>query len=463
VKSFALWVALLAACGHRHTSTVDATLAPDACTALTCFQFDCSVKHAPPTSVSGIVYAPNGTLPLYGVNVYVPASDPGPLTQGVTCSRCGDGLQGGSLAAAVTDEAGHFSLTNVPATNGVPIVIQVGKWRRQLKLDTVAACQDTPIDPVDTTLPKSRTDFTPSTSGVDLPKIALSTGVADALECLPLKLGIDPTEITSSTGTGSLHLYSDTSSPGRGAGTFNATWPGGNAPMTDSAVMWGTTSTLAPYDIVMLSCEGDQYPVTKPQSSLQALHDYADVGGRIFMSHWHNIWIGGERGNAMHGLPDWQTAATWTFAGNPNPDTLTATIDEVNNPKGQSFATWMLNVMGSTTRDLITVAQARDTSSGVNAVTTERWVYLDPATSPNVTGAMNFQFTVPMQDMPADRCGKVVFSDMHVSADSSSSPAVAYPGGCAHDAMGNLKPLTAQEKALAFMFFDIASCVSNIP
>ncbi len=105
----------------------------------------------------------------------------------------------------------------------------------------------------------------------------------------------------------------------------------------------------------------------------------------------------------------------------------------------------------------------RDTASGVNATTTERWVYMDTTTSPGYAGAMNFQFTVPMQVTPDQRCGKVVFSDMHVSADSSSSPGVAYPGGCAHDAMGNLKPLTAQEKALAFMFFDIASCVSNIP
>jgi hypothetical protein len=49
-----------------------------------------------------------------------------------------------------------------------------------------------------------------------------------------------------------------------------------------------------------------------------------------------------------------------------------------------------------------------------------------------------------------------VFSDMHVSGDSSSAPGKPYPTGCSTAA------LTPQEKALAFMFFDIASCVGVI-
>jgi len=49
-----------------------------------------------------------------------------------------------------------------------------------------------------------------------------------------------------------------------------------------------------------------------------------------------------------------------------------------------------------------------------------------------------------------------VFSDMHVSSDSSSKSGTAYPGGCSNT------PLTAQEKALAFIFFDISSCVGAL-
>jgi hypothetical protein len=112
----------------------------------------------------------------------------------------------------------------------------------------------------------------------------------------------------------------------------------------------------------------------------------------------------------------------------------------------------MINVMGSTTRDEITVNQARITASSVDPTKAERWAYLEDGgdQTPQI-----FQFTTPNEQPLADRCGKVVFSDMHVSADSRSRPDTAFPMDC-EDA-----PLTPQEKALAFMFFDIASCVAG--
>jgi hypothetical protein len=469
VRRLLCTLVFVAACAHHNKggddSQADAAYVPDACEGLRCYQVDCEAKNLPPTTITGTVYAPNGTLPLYGVNVYVPETDPGPLVDGATCSRCDAGLQGGAIVQAVTDEQGNFTLTDVPATMNVPVVIQVGKWRRQLNIPNVAACQALPADKLDTTLPKSVTDMTADTTSVDLPRIAISTGGADALECLIRKLGVDDKEITTMGQGGRINLFSNLSAAGKGVSSFRTTnWTGGTGAFADSQNLWNPTTpytggvnTLKNYDMVFLSCEGAQYPATKPQNSLQAMSDYADLGGRVFMSHWHNIWISGEQGHqATHGIPSWEATSTWTFAGNPNPDTLTATIDEVGNPKGVSFAKWMDYVGGSMTHDLITpVDQSRNTASGVNG-DTERWVFLDPATSPNVAGAMNFQFTTPQAVDSSMRCGKVVFSDMHVSADSSSSAGTPYPGGC------SMAPLTPQEKALAFMFFDIASCVGSI-
>jgi len=469
VRSLCVVVLLVGCASHHHRNSdagdVDAAYIPDACVGLPCFQFDCASKTdpmgnpLPPTTLTGTVYAPNGTLPLYGVNVYVPASDPGPLPDGASCDQCAAGLSGGSLTAAVTDENGKFTLTNVPATNDVPVVIQIGKWRRQLKIPAVAACQVMPLPAAETSLPKSRTDITAMTTSVDMPRIAVSTGGADAIECLILKLGIDPKEIGASTRDTMIHLYTNPDN-GQGAATFKANWPGGTDPMTHSSAFWNDVNNLKKYDIVMLSCEGSQGASTKTQPMLQAMHDYADAGGRVFASHWHNIWISGEQNKAAHGMPDWESVASWSFAGNPNPDTLTAMIDQVNNPKGVSFATWMVNVGGSTTLGKLKVTGARDTCSSVDTTKAEQWVYLDPATAGGSASlpasSMNFQFTTPQNVAADQRCGKVVFSDMHVSADSGSSPGTPYPNQC------STAPMTPQEKALAFMFFDIASCVGSI-
>ena len=72
------------------------------CQGLECFQVDCP-NVGETTSVSGIVYAPNGTLPLYNVTVYVPNGTPGAFPAGAQCDRCGTVLSGNPLVETVTD------------------------------------------------------------------------------------------------------------------------------------------------------------------------------------------------------------------------------------------------------------------------------------------------------------------------------------------------------------------------
>jgi hypothetical protein len=388
------------------------------------------------------VYAPNGTLPLYGVTVYVPASDPGPLADGVQCGNCAVSLPGGSFAVTTTDESGHFTLSDVPSAANVPLVIQVGKWRRQLTLSTVASCQDTALPAAQTTLPSNRSEG-------DMPQIAITTGNADALDCLVRKLGIDDSEITTDGQGGKVQLFN-----GNGASKFVSGFAGGTGNFAAATSLWNTVDKLDNYDIVLFSCEGGQHPETKSQAALQAVHDYADRGGRVFLSHWHNIWVGGDQNDANHNIAEWKSIATFDFAAAQKETTQLTFVDETA-PKGPSFASWLQNVGGTTIRDQLTVTDPRYTCQSVDAAKAERWVYVDPAQSTPLgkTGVQDMLFTTPQTEPAGDRCGKVVFSDMHVSAGSSSKPGTAYPGGCSAD------PLTPQEKALAFIFFDISSCV----
>jgi hypothetical protein len=119
-----------------------------------------------------------------------------------------------------------------------------------------------------------------------------------------------------------------------------------------------------------------------------------------------------------------------------------------------SFATWLLNVGASTTRGEVPVSQPRYTAQSHDATKADRMVFVDAAQSlVGLNSVQDVLFTTPV-DVPSDqRCGKVVFSDMHVASGSTSVTGTPFPGGC------NTGDLTPQEKALAFIFFDIATCV----
>ena len=440
-------------CGDGYRCTPDGRCAGnDECIGLECKIVKCDKMGKPPTSISGIVYAPNGTLPLYGINVYVPNTPVALPPDGSICDRCGETLPGYPISKVQTDENGRFVLTDVPAGANVPIIISSGKWRRTLTVPNVPECADTALTAAETRLPKNKSEG-------NMPKIAISTGSADALECLIRKLGIDDSELGTAGGAQRIHMYADNGSMGQGANKFKNGFAGGAGNFTDSPTMWNDPTKLKDYDIVILSCEGGQYPETKSQAALDAMKQYADLGGRVFLSHWHNIWVeGSTQGGGMQAPAVWPGIATWnnsgtTFGGANQPDT----IDEVSNPKGASFATWMLNVMGSPTgmRGIVPIGNGtgKNTVTTIDSTKAERWVYWQQ--NAQTQFPQMFQFTTPNEKPQGERCGKVVFSDMHVSGDSSSSPGTAFPDSCSSTA------LTPQEKALAFMFFDIASCVAG--
>jgi hypothetical protein len=409
---------------------VDADEGP--CVGIECQIVNCAKRGLPETTISGTVFAPNGTLALYGAQVYVPLLDPGPFQSGVSCQRCESQPSGGAASYTTSGVDGKFTLMRAPSGQAVPLFITIGKWRRKVILPTINECTDNPLPPMYTSLPKHKTEG-------DIPKIAISTGGCDALECLVRKLGLHDSEFSTPAGTGSIHLYSN-----GGAAKF-----ADNTMFPTSDALWGDMNALAKYDIILNSCECSQNAAGKTQQMMDNMKQYADIGGRLFLSHYHNVWIDGEKGTTKKPQV-WPEIATCDQI-DQFPTGSIGVIDQQANPKGPAFASWMQAVGGSQSNGLHSITEQRLTCNAIDATKAERWLYLQ-----GTNELQTFQFTTPNEVIPDDRCGKVVFSDMHVASGSTSSSSTAFPMGC------NAGGMTAQEKALAFMLFDISSCVGEI-
>jgi hypothetical protein len=157
-----------------------------------------------------------------------------------------------------------------------PLVIQVGKWRRQFTLPSA-----------DTAVPDQTLRLPARQAEGDIPRIALTTGNADAMECLVRKLGLDPLEFTPPNGPGRINYFAGREGTARYVDEMND-----GAEFPDAEELWSSVDDLRPYDVVLLSCEGDEgYDDNKPDAAFEALFDYTNLGGRVFASHWHQIWL----------------------------------------------------------------------------------------------------------------------------------------------------------------------------
>jgi len=406
------------------------------CTGLQCQQQMCTVGT---TSISGIVYDPAGKNPLYNVAVYVPNQQVRALPSGASCDSCESNYSGQPIAVGLTDAAGRFSIPNAPVGTNIPLVVQIGKWRRQFLVPNVVACQDNPTVDKSLTLPKNHLEG-------DIPNIAIATGGADTLECLLRRIGVDASEfVPGASTTGRIHIFQggDVAAPN--------TDPVG--PLASSA-LWNTSAELMKYDIVLLSCEGAE----TVNMNQQAMHDYTSAGGRLFASHFHYSWF-------TTGPFSTENLATWTPGANALNNVRGEVVTRLSNgdpfPKGVAMMQWLANV-GALFNNRLDIFDPRHNADvGPQHTVSQAWIVADAnSDSPGATQYFSFNTPTDVINSP-DRnyCGRVVYSDLHVGAAAGDDTDFPVPESCAP------LNLSAQEKALEFMLFDLSSCVipDNLP
>ncbi|AKU96495.1 Tryptophan synthase alpha chain [Labilithrix luteola] len=357
----------------------------------------------------------------------------------------------------MTDSAGHFVLKDVPAGDNIPVVAQIGKWRRKIVLPHVEACTDTKLDDAALKLPGKQADG-------DMPQMAIATGKADPFECLLLKIGIDPSEFTLPNGPGRIHYFQSWAGGGDGAGRPLAS-AATSTPHTDA--LCGSTDTLKQHDVVILPCEHGEYASYNASWRTNMLA-YLNAGGRTFFTHYQDTWMKNASGDAAA----LASVASFDVQESDRSDKAGASATLLEDiwvdpsfPKGKIFADWLQNVQATTTYGKLPVTNWRHDVKTENHPPSQRWITADTrngwtSAPPSVAGLTvpHFTFNAPMDEAPEKQCGKAVFSDFHVSAQEfkdGENGTLAFPDSCA------LNPLSPQEKALIFMLFDLNSCVQD--
>ena len=391
------------------------------------------------TRLTGTVTAPGhdntatwGTPdPIPNALVYVPNAAVQPFTSGVTCDQCGDSVSGSPLVTTVSGIDGKFSLDNVPCGVPIPLVVQLGRWRRQVTLPAVTCCTTTAVATTQTRLPRNKTEG-------DIPSIAVVTGSADPMECVLPKIGIDTSEFTQPTGTGRVNFYQ-----------YNGVTLSGTTPT--AASLFSNLATMKKYDLIIIDCQANAYDQSAYYNNLL---NYTASGGRIYATHYGYSFLHGQRQTAPPTLNTaWSATAGWKVNQSTPPD-QNAVIDQTF-AKGVTFANWLKQVAGGTLGQ-IPVQQVRHDFDSVVAPS-QQWMYgTKPTSTTTKNFPMHYTFNTPVGQPPANQCGRVMYSDFHVSTGASGTG--TFPASCN---LGTGKPLTAQEKVLEYMLFDLTSCIKS--
>lgn len=382
------------------------------CTGLCLQQVSC--PNGGVTTITGTIYAPNGVDPLPNVIVYIPNAPVDAFAPGVACPVVGQPPSGSPLVGTLTATDGTFTLSNVPVGSNIPLVVQSGRWRRQVVVPGTAACMNTAFS---TRMPQNQSEG-------DIPKIAIATGHADSVECVLRKVGISDSEFTDPMGSGRINIYLGSGDPGARA----------DAATPSETSLMGSQSTLNQYDVLMLPCEGAPY--TRTAAQLANLISYANAGGRVYTSHYGYVW--------MYQNPPFSGVANWDVNQAALPDG-TATVD-TSFAEGQTLAQWLQLVGASTTQGQIAISAVKHDLNGIIAPT-QSWLALNDSAHSNPV--MQFTFDTPVGTV--NQCGRVLFNEYHVENPPTSTTGLIFPAECSSAAM------TPQEKLLEFSLFDLTS------
>ncbi len=442
---------------------------------------------------NAMIYVPNGSLTApYGLSVF---------TDGVGVG-CDCSVQGSPLAIFPSGVDGTFTVTGVPAGVNIPLVIQLGKWRRVVTIPAsqAPACAGTVELTADQTrLPRTQAEQDPMDA---IPFMALSTGEVDALECVLRKMGVEDSQFSNGedSGGGRIRFYRQTGGTTGGPGASCRAGGGscvGNTPSYTTLV--ASQASVNRYDALLFPCKGEAHD--EPAQAKTFILDnpsntaaYINNGGRAIFTHFSYAWLYNQPPSIVLPWP----STTNTNNVNTQWDTAYGEID-TSFARGATFEQWLNlpNVSALTAVTpfpYITITEVRrDLANPTtwpyypagNLLYAQRWIFhptfMTPPdnagtttptsatggpASPNPNSIQHITFDTPYGDpTTTTQCGRVLYSSFHVTSAGLSSAACVTGTGTQRNDQACYFPaecgttMESQEKVLAYMLFDMTGTV----
>ena len=385
------------------------------------------------STITGTVFAPNGTDPVPGATIFVPSQVPELFPPEVKCEVCGSLGTGYNYWTTTSGFDGKFTLTNVcPGPRS--LVLQNGRFRRFLTVK-VPEKGTLALTAQQSRLPKRTAEFSPVDA---IPRIAVVSGDYDKMECVLRKMGVEVFDLFE----GAKQLVSPKKKP-----PFSSL-------LADLAAM-------KRYNIIFINCTDNTFEGQLENKTIRDnIANYVRTGGRLYVTDWSYDYI--EQIEEFAGFIDFEPGLSNSTPEKPNAGaigegglTVQATLLD------SKLAQWLGNFPGTVTK-----SGGKDTAKIEHFLA--QWVmmhqlgkdaklWVEGPVSSGFGGSINNQVRPLTVTFNFKNCGKILFSSYHTEGrdDESTFFPKAFPDYCGDSA-------SPQDRILEYLIFDIASCIKPI-
>ena len=341
------------------------------------------------TTLTGTVYAPNGTDPLPNIYVYI-AGKVNPFPPGNYCNQCSKPLDVWyTETQSAADGTFSLDLSMVPSGSTASFVVNVGSFRKVTTIPVSCGANTAPA--LASTLPGKSADG-------DIPKIAVTTGNSDHLDQILNVLGITEYDCyegrasTSSTPTctpidTAVHLLEKTSA-----------------------------KTIDDYNLLFVSCAPNAYKTFGTPTIASNTSAFVTAGGRLFATDMSYDYVAQAFPSAItwmgpSGAPQPVNGANVGVAGS-----YTGKIDD------PSLVTW-LNKLGATTGATVPLQGFLNPWSVQASIPSSSNLIVDGTVSYS-GGSGDVPLTT---EFDVSSCGRVIYSSYHTAGGSVMAGSLLLP------------------------------------